>query len=287
MADWENLRHFAALAQAGTLSGAARQLHVEHATIARRIAALEAELNLKLVDRRGRRLSLTADGERIAALIEHMERGAQAINRAADGVRSEMTGQVTISAPPALAAAMLAQPLVALRKQHPKLRICILGETRQVSLERREADIAIRLNRPTDGDFIIVKLAELTFRLYASQAYLDQTSPENWAYIGYIESMDAASQQAALIRQMADGSLSFRATTLDIQHALAREGGGVAMLPTFMAKDDAALAPAMPDQPPVTRDAWLVWHADLNGSAAIRAVVKSIQEAFGKAFEKS
>lgn len=107
MADWENLRYFAALAQAGTLSGAARQLHVEHATIARRIAALETELNLKLVDRRGRRLSLTVDGERIAALVEHMEKDAQAIDRAAESARSELTGDVTISAPPALAAAML------------------------------------------------------------------------------------------------------------------------------------------------------------------------------------
>ncbi|WP_211453675.1 LysR family transcriptional regulator [Collimonas antrihumi] len=285
MADWENLRHFAALAQAGTLSGAARQLHVEHATIARRIAALETELNLKLVDRRGRRLSLTADGERIAALVEHMEKDAQAINRAADGARSEVAGHVTISAPPALAAAMLARPLVALRKQHPGLNICILGETRQVSLERREADIAIRLNRPTEGDFIVVKLAELTFRLYASPAYLNQTPPEHWAYIGYVASMDAASQQAALIRQMAGGSLGFRVTTLDIQHALARAGGGVAMLPTFMAEDDPVLAPAIPDQQPVSRDAWLVWHADLKGSAAIRAVVKSIQEEFGKAFK--
>ena len=284
MADWENLRHFAALAQTGTLSGAARLLHVEHATIARRIAALEAELNLRLVDRRGRRLSLTADGERIAALVEHMERDAQAINRAADGARSEAAGLVTISAPPALAAAMLARPLVALRKQHPALQICILGETRQVSLERREADIAIRLSRPTDGDFIIVKLAELTFRLYASPSYLKQTPSKDWAYIGYVESMNAASQQAALLREMAGESLHFRATTLDIQHALAREGGGVAMLPTFMVEDDSTLAPAMPDQQPVTRDAWLVWHADLKGSAAIRAVVKSIQEEFEKAF---
>ncbi|SFB16892.1 transcriptional regulator, LysR family [Collimonas sp. OK607] len=282
MADWENLRHFAALAQAGTLSGAARQLHVEHATIARRIAALEAELNLKLVDRRGRRLSLTMDGERIAALVEHMERDAQAINRAADGARLEVAGHVTISAPPALAAAMLARPLVALRKQHPDLDISILGETRQVSLERREADIAIRLNRPTDGDFIIVKLTELTYHLYANRAYLDQTPPEDWAYIGYIESMDAASQQAALIRHMAGESLSFRTTTLDIQIALASEGGGVAMLPTFMMEDDSTLVPAIPDQQPVMRDAWLVWHADLKSSAAIRAVVKSIQDAFGK-----
>lgn len=283
MADWENLRYFAALAQAGTLSGAARLLHVEHATIARRTAALEAELNLKLVDRRGRKLSLTMDGERIAALVECMERDARAIDRAAEGARSALTGEITISAPPALAAAMLVRPLVTLRRQHPDLKVCILGETRYASLDRREADIAIRLDRPVDGDLIIVKLTELMLRLYGNSAYLKQTQSEDRAYIGYVESMDGASQQVDMIQQMAGRSLSFRASTLEIQYALVREGGGVAMLPDFMAGKDLALAVAS-DQQPVMREVWLVWHTDMKDSAAVRAVVKSIRDDFGTAF---
>jgi len=280
MADWENLRHFAALAQAGTLSGAARQLHVEHATVARRIAALEAELSLKLVDRRGRRLSLTADGERIAAVVEDMARGAQAVDRAAEGSRSELAGSVTISAPPTFAAAMLARPLVAIRKQHPGIKICILGETRSVSLDRKEADIAVRLGRPTDDDLIVVKLTETSFQLYGSPAYLNQTLPENWGFIGYDESMDAAPQQTALVRQVATRSICFRASTLEIQQALARESGGVAMLPDFMAGNDATLMLAASDQQPVMRDVWLVLHPDMKGSAAIRAVVNAILRDF-------
>lgn len=281
MADWENLRHFAALAQAGTLSGAARRLDVEHATVARRIAALEAELNLKLVDRRGRKLSLTVDGERIAALVEDMERGAKAIDRAAEGSRTELAGSVTISAPPTFAAAMLARPLVAMRKRHPGIRICILGETRSASLDRREADIAIRLSRPTDGDLIVVKLTELSFQLYGSAAYVSQTSPGDWVLIGYDESMDVTPQQAALIKQMAGRSIGFRASTLEIQHALVRESGGVAMLPDFMAGNDSALMLAAPDQPPVMRDVWLVSHPDMKGSAVVRAVVNAVREDFG------
>lgn len=286
MLDWENLRHFAALAQAGTLSGAARLLQVEHATVARRTALLEAELNLKLVDRRGRRLALTVDGQRIAALVEGMEKNARAIDRAAEGTRFEVTGEVTISAPPALAAAMLMRPLVALRKQHPGLRICMLGEIHEASLDRREADIAIRLSRPVNGDLIIMKLTELTLRLYGSPAYLAQTHPADWAFIGYLENMDAASQQAALLEQMAGQPFCVRASTLEIQCAFAREGGGVAMLPDFMVQGDSDLVPAASDQRPVTRDVWLVLHADMKDSATIRAVVKSIRESFGTLAEK-
>ena len=73
MSDWENLRHFVVLAREGTLSGAARQLGVDHATVARRVAALEAETGLKLVDRRARSYQLTGDGQRIAATAGPME----------------------------------------------------------------------------------------------------------------------------------------------------------------------------------------------------------------------
>jgi DNA-binding transcriptional LysR family regulator len=210
-----------------------------------------------------------------------MERGAKAIDRAAEGSRTELEGSVTISAPPTFAAAMLARPLVAMRKRHPGIRICILGETRSASLDRREADIAIRLSRPTDGDLIVVKLTELSFQLCGSAAYLSQTSPGDWVLIGYDESMDVTPQQAALIKQMAGRSIGFRASTLEIQHALVRESGGVAMLPDFMAGNDSALMLAAPDQPPVMRDVWLVSHPDMKGSAVVRAVVNAVREDFG------
>lgn len=282
MTDWENLHHFAALAQAGSLSGAARLLNVEHATIARRVAALETGLRLKLVDRRGRRLALTADGERIAALVERIGQDVRAIERAAEGARAELAGEVTISAPPALAAAMLARPLVALRGRHPGVRIRVLGETRRAALDRREADIAIRLTRPENGDLLIVKLTELSFRLYGSSAYLSQTRPEERVCIGCAGGLDGAPQQAALSESMAGRPPGLRASTLAIQQALAREGGGVAMLPDFMAQHDLALV-AVPGQAPVAREVWLVMHADMRGSAAIRAVADAIRESFASA----
>jgi DNA-binding transcriptional LysR family regulator len=128
--DWEDLRHFAAFAASGSLSAAARRLGVEHATVARRIAALEMRLDLKLIDRRGRRLALTADGRRIAAVTDRMETDINAIDRIASGARSDLSGEVTISAPSAYAAAILATPLARLRKRHPDLRVRLLGEAR-------------------------------------------------------------------------------------------------------------------------------------------------------------
>src|SRR5580692_3255705 len=119
MADWEDLHHFVALAREGTLSAAARMLGVDHATVARRVAALEQSTGLKLVDRRSRATTLTDDGKRIAAVAAPMEEAAFAVGRAAQAAKPGVDGEVTISAPPNFASSVIAPQLTRLRSQHP------------------------------------------------------------------------------------------------------------------------------------------------------------------------
>jgi DNA-binding transcriptional LysR family regulator len=277
MTDWEDLRHFAALASAGSLSGAARLIGVEHATIARRVASLERETGLKLVDRRGRRILLTVDGERIAAIAHGMEETALAVERAKTGRQAAITAEVTISAPPAYAAARLAGPLTALRRRHPGIRVRIIGETRRASLDRREADIAIRLARPTVGDLTAMRIGESAMRLYASPAYLAGKRPEAWEFVAYDETMDAAPQQAHLLALLGGRMIALRASTPEMQLAFILAGGGVGMLPDYMAAGQAELVEALPDEPPVVRGIWLVVHSDMKDAPAIRAVMAGLQ----------
>ncbi|TWB09199.1 DNA-binding transcriptional LysR family regulator [Nitrospirillum amazonense] len=275
--DWEDLRHFAALATGGTLSAAARTLGVEHATVARRVAALEQALGLKLVDRRGRRLALTAEGERIAAVADRMARDARTVRRLADGARSDIAGTVTISAPPALAVLLLAPVLAALRQRHPALTLTLLGEVRSASLERREADIAVRMSRPTEGDLTARKLVPLPFHLYATPAYLAATAPAGWVFIGSAAPLDQSPQQQVLEGLAAGRPTVFQGNTVEIQQAAAASGIGVALLPDFMAANDPRLA-AVPGPPVLSRDMWLVVHSDMTASAPIRATLRCIEE---------
>jgi DNA-binding transcriptional LysR family regulator len=277
MPDWENLKSFASLVRSGTLSGAARQLAVEHATVARRIAALEEELGLRLVDRRGRRLSLTAAGKRIAELVGPMDVQALAIERVASGERSEVVGQVTVSATPALATAMLAEPIVRLRRDHPDLLVRVLGETRYLSLNHREADISVRLGRPTEGDVTASKVGVVTFHLYGSRTYLDSTDSSDWTFIGYDEALDATPPQAALRRLAGDKPLALRSSTIELQLALVRAGGGVAALPDFMASGDPVLARARKEEI-ARREVWLALHTDLKSSVPVRTVATCLRE---------
>ncbi|MGE4451198.1 LysR family transcriptional regulator [Castellaniella sp.] len=271
--DWENLRYFAALANTGSLSGAARLIGVEHATVARRVARLERETGLKLVDRRGRRFLLTAEGGKMAAIARTMQEQAGAVERLKAGRSSALSAEVVISAPPAYAAARLAGPLAGLRERHPGIRVRVIGEKRQASLDRREADLAIRLSRPTVGDLTVFKIGEARFRLYASPAYLAATPAGAWAFVAYDEAMDAAPQQASLLAQLAGRAIGLRASTLEMQAAFILAGGGVGMLPDFAAEGLDGLAEADPAAPPLVREIWLVVHTDMKHAPAIRAVM--------------
>lgn len=278
MLDWEGLHYLAALAKTGTLSAAARQLRVEHATVSRRIASLEETLGLRLLDRRGRKVLLTADGERVAAMALRMEENVLAAERLALSARTGLGGTVTLSVPPALAAAKLVVSLVALQRSHPGLMLQVLGEHREAALHRREADIAVRLSRPVDGELTAMKLGEIAFHFYASRDYLNSTLPEQWSFVGYDDSMADSPQMKRLRAYACDREIRFVANSSDLQLAAVRAGAGVGILPDFMAGNDPALSRLDETGEPMRREVWLVVHTDLRRSAAVRAVMEALVE---------
>jgi DNA-binding transcriptional LysR family regulator len=276
MTDWQDLRYFAALAEAGSLSAAARSIGVEHATIARRIAALETDMGVKLVDRRGRRLILTAEGAKIAVIAARMKVEAQAVDRVV-ALADSLSAEVTISAPPAFANAVLVEPLAQLRKAHPGLFIRVIGERREASLDRREADIAIRLRRPDKGDFIMRKIGDIAFSLYGSPDYLAATHRTDWDFIAYDEAMDDAPQQAWLRECAGEKPFAIRARSLEMQRDFAVLGCGVALLPDFMIAAGSTLVQAAGSEPPFLREVWLAVHSDMKNAPAIRIAMAALE----------
>lgn len=280
MFDWEDLRHFTVFAQERSLSAAARQLKVDHATVARRIAALEEALSLKLVERRPRAYFLTADGERIAALGKRMELESLAVQRTASAGQASISGEVAVSAPPALAAALIAPRLAALRAQYPDLRIRLDGDTRNVSLVRREADIAIRLSRPVDADVVVRKLGKVTFSLYASPAYLASADAESRVYIAYDTRMDDTPQQRWLQAQIGAAPIVLRSNDLAVQAAAVAAGVGIGMLPDFMAGPDQRLTRLPHTGAALEREIWIAVHSDLRHAPRIQAVMAFLAGCF-------
>jgi DNA-binding transcriptional LysR family regulator len=279
MQDWENLRFLSVLAREGSFSAAARRLGVEHATVSRRLAALEANCGLRLLDRRGKKVTLTADGERMAGVALRMEEEALGAARLASVSRAGLSGTVTVSAPPALTAIRLIGPLVRLRQQHPDLTIQVVGETRQASLDRREADVAVRLTRPETGVLTITRIGEMVFHFYATEGYL-AASPENWQFIAYGSGlMDGAPQMKRLKAFAAGRPVRLFANSVELQMAAALAGGGVAILPDFIAEAEPRLVAIDEGREPLKREVWLAVHADLHGAPAVQAVVEALKAA--------
>jgi DNA-binding transcriptional LysR family regulator len=270
MADWEDLHHFVTLAREGTLSAAARRLGVDHATVARRVAALEQSTGLKLIDRRSRATTLTDDGKRIATVAAPMEEAAFAVARAAQAAKPGVDGEVTISAPPNFASSVIAPQLVRLQQQYPGIRIKLIGEKRRASLSRREADVALRLMRPVEAGLFVRRIGSFGFGLYGAE----KTPPHAFAFIGYDASMAESPQEVWLRTIIGEREVVLRTNDLETQVAAARAGLGIAALPHYLGDGDPRLQSHVVAGRPISRDVWLAVHRDLRQVPAVRAVME-------------
>ncbi|MDF1632091.1 LysR family transcriptional regulator [Mycoplana sp. MJR14] len=272
MLDWDDLRYFTALADDGSLSAAARRLKVDHATVARRIAALEEKTGVRLVDRRARRYQLTPEGVRVAEHARRMEVEALAVERSLHPRPGERPVEVSVSAPPVIAVGLIAPRLAAFRKDHPNIRLRLLGHIQTVSLTRREADVAVRLSRPADTTLVVRKAATIRYRLYAAASYLAGRAPADYEFIGFDDSVGEIAQQTWLMEIAGKRPLALRSNDLAIQAAAAAAGLGIAALPEFAAAR-LGLEEMDASTGAYARDAWLTYHHDLRDSPAIAAAV--------------
>jgi len=278
MFDWENLRCFLAVAQAGSLSAAARVLKVDHATISRRLSALEAELQVRLVDRLPRSCQLTALGQRIFAIAKEMDAAAFAVERVARAEQAPMVGKVTLSVPPVMANNFFAKQLPAFRRLHPGIQLSLASQAQSVSLGRREADIAVRLFRPSEPGNVVRKLGAMPFALYASRAYPYLDEPANWEFIGFDAQFADMPNQKWLLAAIGKRKIVCEVSDITTQHAAVRSGIGVANLPTFIGDSDPELQRLPLDGEAFFREVWLVVHVDLRHAPLLRAVIEFVVE---------
>jgi DNA-binding transcriptional LysR family regulator len=273
MADWEDIRHFLAVAQSGTLSGAARSLKVDHATVSRRLAALEAALDVRLVDRLPRSCRLTAIGRQVFARAVEMEAGAHGIARLTKAAHAPLVGRVTLTAPPVLVAHLLALHLARFRAEYPDIRLSLSAQGRQVSLSRREADVAVRLVRPDEAGIVARRLGTMAFGLYAHRSYAHLAAPERWQFIAFDQRFADMPQQAWLLGIAGERPVACELNHISEHLIAVRAGVGVAGLPCFLGEGDRDLVRIDEDFPSFARDIWLAVHRDLRRTPAVRAVM--------------
>lgn len=275
--DWQDLLHFAALARTGSLSAAARELGVDHATVGRRIASLERSLDLRLIDRLPRSSPLTADGRAVAALAAEMEEKVEAIRRYSKSAVAKPVAAIRVSAPPSIAAFLVAPNVAAFRADNPDIVITIAGTTEAAALDRGEAEIAVRMTRPEEPDLLTRRIGAMRFGLYAVPA-VAAAPPENWSFIGYDIRLDHLTQQAWLNSQLAGRPIVFRAGDVFGQQAAAHAGLGVVALPVFLGDADPMLVRLPAAIPSPAR----VTYPDLRRSRAVASVMDFLADTIAK-----
>jgi DNA-binding transcriptional LysR family regulator len=263
--DWNDLRYVLALARHGSLSATARLLKVNHATVARRIAALEASLGMTLFERRARGYVATSAAAPVLQAAEQIEAPLLRLARLGDArAGAEVTGTVRITCTEGVASHGVAPQLAGLRRRWPGLQIELAVEHRSLSLARREADIAIRWARPNTGELYASKLGAVPCRLYRNPAAVDRN-----AVAAFDESL--AGIPESLWLKTSGLTQTIRSNSMIPLVAAARTGACAVLLPDYIGRQYAELVPE-PGKPPVTRELWLVLHRDLRNTPRVRAV---------------
>jgi len=279
MINWDDLKYLARLAETGSLSGAARLLGVEHATVGRRIAALEDAIGTRLVDRRGGRYTLTELGLRAVAEAQRMDEAALAVERI--GLASDAVAPVEISVttPPTIASELVVPRLPKFLADHPGIRLRLIPQSRNLSLTRGEADVALRLARPDAPALTIRRLGQLVYGLFAAPG----ASEPPPGIVGLEDGMADLPQQHWLERIYAGRPIAFRSNDLTLQCAAVRAGMGVAALPVFLGESSGLVRVFAGEQ--IGRDIWLTYHEDLRSSPRVAAVTQFLVECLKGAIE--
>jgi len=282
--DWNDLRFFLSVAQAGTVSQAARRLGVDHATVIRRVEALEHAMGVKLFERTPRGYYLTSNGERLLPSAEAMHEEARRIGREMLAANHGIGGIVRISTLEGFGNVFLARRLPKFAARYPNLHIELLTLQQIVALSRRESDIAITLQPPETGRFVREKLIDYTLFVYGSQDYLARCAPiesrddlRDHVFCGYIDDLVFV-RGLDYLDEVAKGlRAKLQSSSLHAQTEAAIEGYGLCVLPAFIAVRHPQLVPVVPDQVALTRSYWLVASADVAPSPRVQAIRQFIR----------
>jgi len=284
-ADWERHRAFLAVLSEGSLSGAARALGVAQPTVRRRIADLETSLGVVLFTRTPAGLDPTETAHALAGHAEAMAHAAAAFARTASAEAGEVAGVVRVTASEVIAIEVLPPILAALQASHPGLVIILSPTNRNEDVLRREADIAVRMARPTQEGLVARLIGAVTLGLHARRDLLDRHGmPETiadvrrYGVIGPEHDNDILRSLRFGGVQVQPADFSFRSDSDVAQLAALRAGVGIGVCQIPLAARDPSLVRLLPDLFEYPLETWVVTHEDLRGVARIRAVFDHLAE---------
>jgi molybdate transport repressor ModE-like protein len=269
--NWDDLKFFLEVARTRTASHAAKRLGVDYTTVSRRIQALEKALGTLLFERsRAAGFVLTSEGQHLLGYAESLESTLQTACEQVSGASLALSGHVRIGSTEGFGSYFVAPQLSHFQDRYPNISIDLLPVPHFISLSRREADIAITLERPERGPYVCSKLCDYRLRLYATAEYIAQhptiRGTEDLArhsFVTYVDDLAFSPELLYLERVVPGASSQLRSTSVIAQYLCALQGRALAILPCFLAGPDPRLVELLPGEVEVTRQFWIYYREDL------------------------
>jgi DNA-binding transcriptional LysR family regulator len=286
---WDELRSFRAVLRDGSLSGAARRLGLAQPTLGRHIEALEEALGVALFTRSPRGLTPTDAALHLDPHVQDMAAASAALVRTAAAEAAPDRGVVRITASEVMGCEVLPPLLAGFGAANPGITIELALNNRNEDLSRRDADIAVRMIRPTQNALVAQRIGETKIGLYAHRTYLDAFgTPANvddlraHRLIGYDQDDRSFRAASRVGIQISREDFGFRCDNDLAQLAALRAGAGIGGCQENIAKRDPDLVRLLADRLTFGLDVWLVMHGDVRGTPRIRRVFDHLAEGLTK-----
>lgn len=300
--DWSDLKHALAVAEAGSLAGAARRLGVNHTTVLRRLDALEATLGTRLFDRKRSGYEPTDAGQTVLAHARRMAERVNEIERQVLGRDRELTGLLRVTTAFVIMEHLLPAPLADFARAYPGIEVEVTENAFLVDLSRqrpevvgqslahREADVALRLSGQVAEHLVGRNLGMTQCRVYARRGAPGlpqsvqplQELVRDAPWVAFEKDQQSRIYDSWMRSQMEQSRVRIRVDIFNATAAMLRTGIGVGLLPTFMEAGNPELVPVSDPIPELAAPIWILTHPDLRQTARVRAFMQHVGDALAE-----
>jgi DNA-binding transcriptional LysR family regulator len=281
--NWDSVKYILAVARLGSYEAAAQLLKVNQSTVRRHITSFEHDLDAFLFQKDNSQYILTDLGQTVLVHAEKLELDALALANAVADQDVALAGTVRITAVESLINHFIIPRLVGFSHLYPQIRANFIAESGNLKVERREADIAIRLARPEAGDLRISKLGDVGLAVFGTDIHRRSLSPAQWKtlpWVTYDENLSHVPEMQWLQDTVPNPHVALTSSSAGALASAIQSGAGIGILPCLVGDRTEGLLRLTGPKPLLRREAWLVLHMETHKTPRIRAASTWLTQLF-------
>lgn len=292
--DWDKLRTFHIVAEAGSFTHAGEALDLSQSAVSRQISSLEESLDTKLFHRHARGLILTESGELLSNTAKEIFGKLSMIQARLLDDKSQPSGTVRVTAPSFLGTTWFVPHVGKLHERYPELQISLLFDDRIFNLNMREADAAIRLYKPGESDLLYKKLGKINFHICGSKNYFKKHGVpktmkdlKDHILLGYPEGSQAPFEDPNWLFRQAEVKTENNPNLIKMNslygiYEAVRNDAGLGVLPDYLSARDSNIQPCLENKERPSVKMYFVYHEERKNSNRIRLLQEFLVETMEK-----